>query len=75
MTGGRHGGHAGYSGCGMKEEGGQLLDDDAEGVLVQAESHGFRRLATEFKVEMVETFDHLATHFGRGQRGAGKFVL
>ena len=70
-----NGGHVSYRGRGMKEEGGQLLDDDAEGVLVQAESHGFRRLATQFQVEMVETFDHLATHFGRGQRGAGKFVL
>ena len=68
-------GHAGYSGRGMEEESRELLDNDAEGVLVQAEPDRFGRLATQFEVEMVKSFDHLATHFGRGQRGAWKFVL
>ena len=47
------GGHVGYSGRGMEEESRELLDDDAEGVLVQAEPDRFGRLATQFQVEMV----------------------
>ena len=52
-----------------------MVDDVAKSVLVQVEAHCFWRLALKFEDEVIETIDHKASHFGRGQCGTGKFVL
>ena len=54
---------------------GELIDQNAESVLVQRESCRLRALVLQFENEMFEPLDHLAPHFGCGHGGAGQFVL